>query len=113
MGGVSMLLPNKFQSSTVELLFNHNFNLISISISMQMSKSNKSKRSISKVLFKNAAKSAKNQFAINRLVLMLMDIDPENLSSETICDLESIYELLCNIHEHQRKMPNKSNKKLI
>ena len=40
----------------------------------------------------------KNQFAMNRLVLMLMDVRGDKLTPETIKDLKRIYALLVNIH---------------
>ena len=43
-------------------------------------------------------KSMKNQFAINRLLLMFLDIQPEELTAETVENLKIVYALLIHIH---------------
>ena len=60
-----------------------------------------------------ALKTKKNEFAINRLIFMLLDIDPDGLSQKMIDDLKSCYELLANIHSRQSgpKENSKSEKK--
>lgn len=49
-----------------------------------------------------AVKTKKNQFAMNRLLLMLMDVKPEALCAETINDLKKVYALLVNIHRNYK-----------
>ncbi|KAH9408167.1 hypothetical protein TYRP_011831 [Tyrophagus putrescentiae] len=48
-----------------------------------------------------ALKSAKNQFAINRLLFMLLDLDPAALGSKMIDELKAIYDLLVAILSKQ------------
>lgn len=48
-----------------------------------------------------ALKSAKNQFAINRLLFMLLDLDPAALGSKMIEELKAIYDLLVAILSKQ------------
>ena len=48
-----------------------------------------------------AVKAEKNQFAINRLIMILMDFDPANLSQDTINDLKQVYIRLVNILNRQ------------
>ena len=48
-----------------------------------------------------ALKSRKNQFAINRLIFMLLDIDPAGLTQKMIDDMKMIHELLVDIHSRQ------------
>ena len=47
---------------------------------------------------KKTVKTLKNHFAMNRLLLMLMDVKPEALTAETIDDLKKVYALLVSIH---------------
>ena len=47
---------------------------------------------------RKSVKTHKNQFAMNRLLLMLMDVKPESLCQDTIDDLKKMYSLLVNIH---------------
>ena len=51
---------------------------------------------------KKRVKTAKNLFTLNRLLLMLMDVQPDSLSLETIGDLKKVYALLINIHAEQK-----------
>lgn len=57
-----------------------------------------------------ALKEKKNQFAINRLVFMLLDIDPGSLTQKMIDDIKRMYELLVDIHSRQSG-PKENNKK--
>ena len=44
---------------------------------------------------------ARNQFTLNRLLLMLMDVRPDSLSAETIKDLKMVYALLIKVYAEQ------------
>ena len=50
-------------------------------------------------------KAKKNQFAINRLLLMFMDVKPDELTADTVEDLKKIYALLVHIHSIYMTLP--------
>ena len=45
-------------------------------------------------------KTMKNQFAINRLVMMFMDVKPDDIDPDSVEDLKKVYALLVHIHSH-------------
>ena len=53
-----------------------------------------------------SVKCEKNQFAINRLVMMMMDLDPGHLCQKNIDDLKKVYEHLVEILRHQTIPPS-------
>ena len=48
-----------------------------------------------------SSKAMKNQFALNRLVLMLMDVDPAALAQDMIDDLVKVHRLLDSVLKRQ------------
>ena len=57
-----------------------------------------------------ALRAQKNQFAINRLIFMLLDLDPANLTQKMIDDLKQMHELLVKILSHQSGPKEESGK---
>lgn len=53
-----------------------------------------------------SVKTRKNRFAINRMVLMMYDIRPEELTRETINDLRKIYALIVYVFARYSNTPN-------
>lgn len=45
----------------------------------------------------NDQKVSSNQQALNQLVQMMSDINPADLSSDSVADLKKVYSMLCKI----------------
>lgn len=58
-----------------------------------------------------ALKSAKNQFAINRLIFMMLDVDPASLGPKMIEEMKAIYNLLVAILSKQSGPKKKEEEK--